>query len=121
MSISSLTIWPRLADHRPGNSKPCIKKEGFMGNLQAGEMARLNKDLHSSITWQLRSNHYPPVPYEMVKVAVEAVKLARAGDFDSTIKTPFEHIEHGYQVPVRVIIESYRLWPWLYEGEEGDG
>lgn len=91
-----------------------------MGNFQAGEMARLNKDLYSSISWQLRSNHYPPVPYEMIGIAVKAVELAREGDFDTEIKTPFEHRTYGYYVPARAIIESYRLWPWLDDGEEGD-
>ena len=82
-----------------------------MGYLQATEMANL-LDLEQGVTWQLRSNHYPPVPLEMISVAVLAVELCLEGDYTATVRTPFEHRVYGYDVPAHVIIDCYHLEPW---------
>ena len=84
-----------------------------MGYTQALEMVNLIS-LEQGIRWHLQCNHYPPVPIEMVPVAIEAVILCREGNFSETVKTPFEHRVH-WMVPAYVIVESYHLEPWVNE------
>ncbi len=91
-----------------------------MGRMQAEEMAAQDIKLEVAVEWQLRSNHYPPVPMEMVAIAVKAIKLCREGKYDETIKTPFEHTTYGWDVPARIVVESYRLEPWCYDEEDED-
>ena len=50
-----------------------------MGYLQAMEMANM-ADLEIGIQWQLRCNHYSPVPGEMIPIAVKAIELCRDND-----------------------------------------
>ena len=88
--------------------------ELIMGYTQAIEVA-IMMDLELGIRWQLLHNHYPPVPEEMISVAVRAVELCREGNYRSTIKTPFEHRVHGWHVPAHVIVDAYHLEPWVNE------
>ena len=80
-----------------------------MGRLQAEAMADTGVDLKTMITWHLRSNHYPPHPYEMIPVAIRAIKKATKGRFDDKIKCPFAHSKYGKMVPVFAIITSLHL------------
>ena len=86
-----------------------------MGRMQAEAMLEMDIDLETSITWQLRNNHYPPVPEEMIHVAVKAVRLCREDKFDETIVTFFEHQFYGWSVPAYAIVEAYHLEPWVNE------
>ncbi len=83
-----------------------------MGYLQAQEMAEMTINLEQAVTWQLRNNHYPPVPSEMIPVAVKAVELCREGAYEKTLKTPFEHRTYGWDVPAHVVVDCYHLEPW---------
>ena len=83
-----------------------------MGYTQATAMAEMSISLTESVTWQLRNNHFPPTPSEMIPVAVKAVELCRDNQFNKTIETPFEHREYGWEVPAYVIVEAYHLEPW---------
>jgi hypothetical protein len=82
-----------------------------MGYTQAIEMANL-MDLEQGVRWQLLHNHYPPVPSEMIPVAVKAIERCREGNYKSTIRTPFEHRVYGWNVPAHVIVDVYHLEPW---------
>ena len=82
-----------------------------MGYLQAIEMATL-MDLEQGIRWQLLYNHYPPVPFEMIPVAIKAIELYRDERYTDTITTPFEHRVFGWKVPAHVIVDMYHLEPW---------
>ena len=83
-----------------------------MGYMNAVSMAETNISLEQAIQWHLRSNHYPPVPSEMIPVAVKAIERCRESNYKSTIKAPFEHRVHGWNVPAHVIVDSYHLEPW---------
>jgi hypothetical protein len=88
-----------------------------MGYLETQEMANL-MDLEQGIRWHLRHNHYPPVPNEMVPVAVEAVRLCREDKFDETIVIFFEHQDYklyGWSVPAYAIVNIFNLEPWVNE------
>ena len=88
-----------------------------MGALQANEMANM-VDLEQGIRWQLLSNHFPPVPASMIRVAVEAVHAYRNGDQEKLITSPYEHCRYGFQVPAHAIIEAYHLDAWCHNDNE---
>ena len=91
------------------------RKEGItMGYTQALEMVNLIC-LEQGIRWHLQCNHYPPVPIEMVPVAIKAVILCREDKFDETIVTFFEHQFYGWKVPAYAIVEAFHLEPWVNE------
>jgi hypothetical protein len=87
-----------------------------MGYTQAIEMANMI-NLEQEIRWQLLHNHYPPVPEEMIHVAVKAVRFCRDDKFNETIVTFFEHQFYGWSVPAYVIVEAYNLELWVNELE----
>ena len=89
-----------------------------MGNLHATEFANMNIDLKTAITWQLQSNHYPPVPASMVPVAIAAIHACNEDDPERLITSPFEHRRHGFQVPVYEIVNSYHLHPWCHNDDD---
>ena len=86
-----------------------------MGRMQAESMAEFDIPLETAIRWQLRNNHFPPVPSEMIPVSIKAVELAREGKYTEKITTPFEHRTYGWKVPAYVIVDAYHLEPWLNE------
>lgn len=55
-----------------------------MGAVQAAEMAAL-ADRETALRWHLQSNHYPPIPAEMIPVAIDAIEAAEDGDWDAQI------------------------------------
>ena len=83
-----------------------------MGYTQAMEMADM-MDLEQGIRWHLRYNHFPPVPSEMIPVAVKAVKLCNRGKYETKIRTPYEHRVYGWKVPANVVVDCYHLEPWV--------
>ncbi len=83
-----------------------------MGYTKAIEMVNL-MDLELCIRWHLNYNHYPPIPIEMIPIAVKAVRLCRDNKFDETIVTFFEHHGYGWSLPAYVIVKIYNLEPWV--------
>ena len=88
-----------------------------MGSMHSQEFASLEEDgaitLTAAITCQLRSNFFPPVPGEMIPVAVAAIEAYREGDYKRKITSPYEHRRHGFKIPASALIESFKLWPWV--------
>jgi hypothetical protein len=70
--------------------------------------------LTQAITWQLRSNHYPPVPMAMVPVAVAAVEALNEDD-DRLIDMPegVEFRDGRTAVEASVIAESFHLYGFV--------
>ena len=89
-----------------------------MGNLQATEIADSDLDLETQIRFQLRSNHYPPVPFSMVPICIEAIDKANDGEWDELITLP-EGVSWKGEVsaPVHAIVEQHHLDPWIIESE----
>jgi hypothetical protein len=94
-----------------------------MGTIRAIEAATTMTDmagLERAMTYHLRSNHYPPVPREMVPVAIEAVQVYAAALVEFS-PTGFEFeldeldlnggatFQGRDTAPVRAIIEGHHL------------
>jgi len=88
-----------------------------MGSLQAQEMAEL-ADLETALTWHLRANHYPPVPYEMIAVCKDAIEACNEWDYERQIELPPQVTWRGLTTaPANAIVEGHRLEAWLDEEE----
>lgn len=76
-------------------------------------------DIHQSITMHLRTNHYPPVPYNMVQPCIDAIYACDEQEYDKLIELP-QGVEWRGQssAPAHAIVEGHHLEAWLYL--EGD-
>jgi hypothetical protein len=76
-------------------------------------------ELEQAITIQLRSNHYPPVPYSMVPICIEAIYAYNVGDFQRDIKLPEGVLWRGQNsAPAAAIIDSHHLDAWCDNDED---
>ena len=103
-----------------------------MGNLTSYDLADsvdIDLSLEQSITIQLRSNHYPPVPYSMVPVCIEAIHAYNDGDYSKHIDLPtdgFDADGEPFQItwrgktyaPANAIIEQHHLENWIEYDED---
>ena len=89
-----------------------------MGALHAMELADSELDLETQIRFQLRSNHYPPVPVSMVPVCIEAIDKANEGEWEELITLPEGVSWRGEPcAPVHAIVEQHHLEFWIIESE----
>ena len=89
-----------------------------MGSLQAMDIAESDLDLESQIRYQLRSNHYPPVPESMIPVCIEAIDYANEGEREEMITLPEGVSWKGEPcAPVHAIVEGHHLEFWIAESE----
>lgn len=69
-----------------------------MGRLGAAAFAEQveegNASLRTAISWHLTSNHYPPLPDFFVPVALRAIELGQAEEWDEEIDLPLGCVEH---------------------------
>lgn len=92
-----------------------------MGNNLSVELAEndFGLDLNSAITIQLRSNHYPPVPYSMVPICIEAIEAYNEGDYYREINLPEGVSWRGNLfAPANEIITAHHLENWCNDEEE---
>lgn len=66
-----------------------------MGSLAAQDMLNHAPSLDVALTWHLRSNHFPPHPLFMVRVAREALEAADDLDWMREIALPQGCETHG--------------------------
>jgi hypothetical protein len=59
-----------------------------MGSMSARDMANHCPDRETLVRWHLQSNHYPPVPDNMVPVALAAIEAIEHDDAHRTITLP---------------------------------
>jgi len=94
-----------------------------MGRNLAYDLAS-SLDLESALLIHLKSNHYPPVPAEMVGACVEAITCYNNREsMDTEISLPDIN---GFQVqykgkttaPAWAIIQQHHLDSWLIEDDE---
>jgi hypothetical protein len=55
--------------------------------MQADEMVAM-ASVDVALNWHLRSNHYPPLPVELIDPAKAAIEAGNDGDFDRLIQLP---------------------------------
>jgi hypothetical protein len=77
-------------------------------------------DLETQILYHLKSNHYPPVPSEMVQPCIDAIDAYYEEDYQRMIDMPkvgdFQITYRGStQAPASAIIEQHHLSFWLPE------
>lgn len=88
-----------------------------MGLSTARGIAETELPLEQQIAWHFSSNCYPPIPKQMIPVAVEAINAYHDGEFAKVIKLPdgvqFRNGEDW--VFASQAIESLRLDAWLEE------
>ena len=86
-----------------------------MGRMQATEMAAL-ADIDTALRWHLTSNHYPPLPIELVETAKVAITNGNAGDWDAEIELP-EGITYrdASTAPTWAAIQAWHLDAFLDE------
>ncbi len=92
-----------------------------MGHNIAHDLA--NEDfgltLEQTLSIHLTSNHYPPVPNNMVPVCVEAIHLANEGEWEARVNLPDGvSWRDETSAPVWAIIEGHHLEAWLGEADE---
>jgi hypothetical protein len=76
-------------------------------------------ELEQAITLHLRGNHYPPVPYSMVPVCIEAIYSYNEQDYHREIKLPEGVLWRGQDsAPASAIIDSHHLDAWCDSDED---
>jgi len=89
---------------------------GYMSALAMTDK-ELGLSLEQQVGWHLSSNHYPPIPSEMVSVCLEAIDYANEGEWDAEVAMPEGMSYRGMDTaPVHAIIEQHHLDAWI-EGE----
>lgn len=89
-----------------------------MGYTTAQELAEI-LDLESAIKLHLTANHYPPVPFSMVKPCIDALDAYYEDDFNKEIDMPEGVTYKGRTTaPAYAIIEQHHLHAWLPEIDE---
>jgi hypothetical protein len=89
-----------------------------MGAMRAMDLAE-EFSLEQGIEIHLRTNHYPPVPLEMVPVCIDALDAVNTdGDWDREITLPSGVLyRNSPTAPAHAIIEQHHLDFWLIESE----
>lgn len=89
-----------------------------MGAMRAMDIAE-HFDLEEGISIHLRTNHYPPVPIEMLPTCIEAIDAVNSeSDWDKLITLPDGILYKGLpQAPASAIIEQHHLEFWIIESE----
>ena len=86
-----------------------------MGSNFAHDLADydLGLDLSTAIKIHLTSNHYPPVPVEMVEPCIDAIDAYWNEDLDQEIQMPEGITYKGLKTaPAWAIIEQHHLSAW---------
>ena len=95
-------------------------KEGTtMGSNFAQDLATSMFGLRQELSIHLTSNHYPPVPTEMIEPCVLAIEAVNEGNSEADIDLPEGILYRGeMSAPAWAIVDGHHLEPWL--DEEGE-
>ena len=90
-----------------------------MGRMQAESYASLF-DRRQGLAAHLQSNHYPPIPLNMVTPCEQAIDLVNSGEGDVMVQLPETvFYKDRNEAPAQAIVEQHHLYPWVDEwGEE---
>jgi hypothetical protein len=95
-----------------------------MGSRNAADMAletrKGNVTLWNALLYHLRSNHYPPLPVDLIPVAEQAIDLGNTGAWSAEIEMPEGiQFQHRDKITVSEAIESMHLDSFLSLDEYG--
>ena len=98
----------------------------FTNEMTDGTLSDLGIEVsfRDQITMQLRGNHYPPVPYSMVDVCIEAIEACNEDDSCRLIQLPTDGLDRNgepFQItwrgsskaPAWAIVEGHHLQAWV--------
>lgn len=90
-----------------------------MGNTFALDLATSTLGLRQALSIHLTSNHYPPVPAEMIEPCVLAIEAMNDDDMDADIVLPMNTYWRGQlSAPAWAIVEGHHLESWLIQDGE---
>jgi hypothetical protein len=85
----------------------------------ADEVNEGNISLERALGWHLEANHYPPVPSEMIPVAVAAIRAAQDEEWEADIFLPDGVTYRGrFAAPAFEIVETYHLESFIGLAED---
>jgi len=85
----------------------------------AGLATTTDLTVEQQLSIHFSSNCYPPIPQQMIPIAVEAIDAYWEDDFSRMISLPEGVSFRGHdEVSARSVIDSYRLEAWCTEYEE---
>jgi hypothetical protein len=71
-------------------------------------------NLHAAVAWQLRWNHYPPVPSSMVEPCIKAIMAVADDEGDTLIELPVGvEYKNSSKAPAWAIVEGHHLYPFV--------
>lgn len=91
-----------------------------MGLSTAMGIADTDLSLEQQISWHFASNCYPPIPSQMIPVAIEALNAYWEEDSERLVGLPegVEFRDGRTSIPASQAIESLKLYAWCMEDEE---
>jgi hypothetical protein len=90
-----------------------------MGNTFALDLATSTLGLRNALSIHLTSNHYPPVPAEMIEPCVLAIEAMNDEDDRRDIDLPEGVLWRGQTTaPAWAIVEGHHLESWLSQDGE---
>lgn len=85
-----------------------------MGHAFAVDLTSSDLDLRRAVGIHLTSNHYPPVPAEMIEPCVLAIEASNDGDDELLIELPEGVLwRNEPSAPAWAIVEGHHLESWL--------
>jgi hypothetical protein len=92
-----------------------------MGYQTALGIAETNISLDQQVSWHFSSNCYPPVPQQMVPVAVQAINAVLSYEGGEDINLP-EGVSFRGKTSVNAytVVENLHLWAFVNERLEGE-
>jgi hypothetical protein len=88
-----------------------------MGLMTAIDLSEMDVTLEQQIGYHFVANCYPPIPKEMIPVAIEAIDAYWEEDYQKLIQLPegVEFRDGSTKITAVQAIESLRLEAWCQE------
>lgn len=92
-----------------------------MGSVNLNGIMDASNDLEMIMSWHLQSNHYPPVPADMIPICLAAVDHGIADEWDEMISLPSGTLYKGQEsAPVWAIVAAHHLDAFIQSALEED-
>lgn len=86
-----------------------------MGRLAAEDMVEQGIDRRLALRWHLTSNHFPPLPIELLPVAERVIDKAEAGKYHARVRLPEGITWRGKKLaPVWAAAEAWHLDAFIH-------
>lgn len=90
-----------------------------MGSMAASDMVAYDGVNDATLTWHLTSNHYPPLPIELLPVAKRVIRKANDEQWEANVRLPEGITYKGSTLaPVWACVEAWHLDAFIEVGGE---